>query len=217
MSNSAELGGQRGLLFIVSSPSGAGKTTLCRRLQTEFPELSFSVSVTTRSPRTGEVEGSDYTFVEEERFNEMVARGEFAEWAEVHGNRYGTAWETIRKNVNAGRDVLFDIDWQGATALHSDEEFGSDTVMVFVLPPSIGELARRLRGRGTDVREVVDRRLAKARDELGHFGEYRYLVFNDDLETAYRDLRAIYLAEHCVATRRRSQAQRLLEEARLSP
>ena len=190
----------RGLLFVVSSPSGAGKTTLCRRLIKEFSRLCFSVSFTTRSKRPGEVEGVDYRFVNDLDFDRMVEMGEFAEWAEVHGNRYGTANQTIHDNIAADRDVLFDIDWQGATALRS--KYPEDTVMVFVLPPSMRELSRRLRRRGTDSEDVVKRRLAKATEELGHFGEYQYLVINDDLEAAYQELRAIYVSEHCAQKRR---------------
>lgn len=215
MSNSQHRSGDevhRGLLFVVSSPSGAGKTTLCRRLQGEFPALTFSVSFTTRPKRGNEVDGVDYHFVDGARFEKMVDEDAFAEWAEVHGNRYGTAWETIKANIEAGRDVLFDIDWQGATALK--DKLPADTVMVFVLPPSTAELARRLRSRGTDAPEVVERRLAKAHEELGHYGEYTYLVHNDDLERAYDELRAIYKAEHCASHRRRHLARALIEELR---
>ncbi|PID39384.1 MAG: guanylate kinase [Proteobacteria bacterium] len=214
MSSNQDVRAARGLLFVVSSPSGAGKTTLCRRLQAEFPNLAFSVSVTTRPPRSNEVDGVDYHFVRVERFEEMVQQGEFAEWAEVHGNRYGTAWSTIRENIEAGRDVLFDIDWQGATALRSNKELRSDTVMVFVLPPSMDELARRLRSRGTDASDVVERRLAKAKDELTHYGEYHYLLFNDDVDHAYDDLRAIYRAEQCSAARQTHRAVALIDEMR---
>lgn len=204
---------QRGLLFVLSSPSGAGKTTLCRRLLDEFPDkLCFSVSYTTRPKRPNERHGVDYYFVDEPTFAQMVEREEFAEWAEVHGNRYGTAWSTIRDNVDAGRDVIFDIDYQGAQALHA--KFASDTAMVFVLPPSLEELSRRLRGRGTEAEDVVQRRLKKAKEELEHYGEYQYLVLNDDLDRAYGEVRAIYVAAHCVKHRRSHQAQGLIDEGR---
>lgn len=206
MSNS-----ERGILFVVSSPSGAGKTTLCRRLQQKYQNLRFSISYTTRPKRGNEVNGVDYHFVDREKFDEMVKKKEFAEWAEVHGNFYGTSWATIRENVEKGCDVLFDIDWQGATTLKTSE-FGDDTVMVFVLPPSMDELARRLRSRGTDAKEVVERRLAKAMEELGHFNEYDYLVYNDNIDTAYAELEAIYHAEHCTKRRRRQLGQGLLEQ-----
>ncbi|MBW2730875.1 MAG: guanylate kinase [Deltaproteobacteria bacterium] len=206
--------GKHGLLFVLSSPSGAGKTTLCRRLLDEFPEqLCFSVSTTTRPKRPNERDGVDYYFVDEPTFTRKVEAGDFAEWAEVHGNRYGTAWATIHENVDAGRDVIFDIDYQGAQGLHA--KFASDTAMVFVLPPSLEELAKRLRGRGTDASDVVERRLNKAKEELQHYGEYQYLVLNDDLDQAYAEVRAIYVAAHCVKHRRSRLAQALIEESRL--
>ena len=204
----------RGLLLVVSSPSGAGKTTLCRRLMDEFPGVTFSVSYTTRPRRANEVDGVDYHFVDEGRFQAMVDRQEFAEWARVHDHRYGTARSTIEENLTGGRDLLFDVDWQGATALHT--KYPDDTVMVFVLPPSLGELASRLRRRGTDAREVVERRLAKAKEELGHYGEYQFLLPNDDLDLAYQGLRAIYLAAHLSRERQAFRALELLEEVRSS-
>jgi guanylate kinase len=204
-----ERGIERGLLFVVSSPSGAGKTTLCRRLLGEFSNLTFSVSYTTRPMRPREENGVDYHFVDRETFDRMIKDDEFAEWAEVHGNLYGTSWQSIRDNVDAGRDVIFDIDWQGARAL-SDSE---DTVMVFVLPPSSEELERRLRGRGTDSTEQVERRLAMARQELSHYGEYQYLVVNDDVDRAYEELRSIYVAQHCTINRRGQLARALRAES----
>ena len=202
-----------GLLFVISSPSGAGKTTLCRRLIAEFSRISFSVSFTTRPRRTTELDGVDYYFVSDEIFSEMVARGEFAEWAEVHGNRYGTAWSTIRQCVEAGRDVIFDIDWQGGLALKQSADFGASTVMIFVLPPSMEELARRLRGRGTDAPEVVERRLAMAKAELEHHREYHYVIINDALETAYQELKGVYIASRCEVQRRAAVVTRLLAAA----
>jgi guanylate kinase len=203
-----------GLLLVVSSPSGAGKTTLCRRLMAEFPALTFSVSYTTRPRRPAEVDGVDYHFVDEDRFQSMVDREEFAEWARVHDHRYGTARASIDENLSRNRDLLFDVDWQGATSLHS--KYPDETVMVFVLPPSLEELAARLRRRGTDSPEAVERRLAKAKEELGHYGEYQFLLPNDELEEAYQGLRAIYLAAHLARERQADRALRLLEEVRSS-
>jgi guanylate kinase len=203
---------ERGVLLVVSSPSGAGKTTLCHRLLAEFPRLSFSVSYTTRPKRANEREGVDYHFVDDACFSTMVAAGDFAEWARVHAHRYGTARLTIDENLAAGRDILFDIDWQGATTLRA--RYSDDTVMIFVLPPTLEELAARLRRRGTDAADVVARRLAKAKEELTHFGEYDFLLPNVDLEQAYSNLRAIYLAAHLAQKRQAFRAQRLLEEVR---
>ena len=200
-----------GVLLVVSSPSGAGKTTLCRRLIDEFPRLTFSVSTTTRKRRQGEVDGKDYFFVDDAVFDEMVAEERFAEWALVHGNRYGTSKKTITDNIDAGRDVLFDIDYQGGTRLKSLYE---EAAMVFILPPTMAELARRLRSRGTDAEATVARRLAKAQDELTHFREYDYLVTNDQIDGAYAELRAIYVAAHCTQTKRAKRAVALLDEAR---
>ena len=182
----------RGVLVIVSSPSGAGKTTLTRRLLSDFgPQLEFSVSYTTRAMRPGEVEGRDYHFISPEEFERMVEAGEFAEHAFVHGNRYGTAQGPIEAALSAGRDVIFDVDWQGGAALSA--RWPADSLKIFILPPDLDILASRLRSRATDAPEVIERRLRKAIEELGHFGEYQYLIINDDLDRAYRVLRAIYL------------------------
>src|SRR5215470_1438059 len=177
----------RGLLVIVSSPSGAGKTTLCNRLTRDFPELKFSVSYTTRRPRGGERDGVDYHFVDEDTFKRMVSQNHFAEWAHVHGNRYGTTRAAVA-------DVLFDIDWQGGKQLR--EQFPDDAVMIWVLPPSLDVLEKRLRGRATDSTEVIEARLATAKQELEHFDLYDYIVVNDELERAYQSVRAIYVAAH---------------------
>ena len=178
--------------MIVSSPSGAGKTTLTRRLLEEFgPQLEFSVSYTTRPQRTGEVDGRDYHFVTADEFEAMAQRGEFAEHAFVHGNRYGTAQAPIEAALAAGRDVIFDVDWQGGAALST--RWPDDSLKIFILPPDLATLEARLRTRATDAPEVIERRLRKAIDELGHYGEYQYLIINDELERAYPVLRAIYL------------------------
>jgi guanylate kinase len=183
---------QRGVLVIVSSPSGAGKTTLTKRLLAEFKgQLEFSVSYTTRSMRTGEANGRDYWFVSPEEFEGMVEAHQFAEYAWVHSNRYGTAVAPVEAALSAGRDIIFDVDWQGGAALAA--RWPADCLKIFVLPPDRETLASRLRQRATDAPEIVARRLANAEEELRHFHEYQYLVVNDDLERAYALLRAIYL------------------------
>jgi guanylate kinase len=200
----------RGLLLVISSPSGAGKTTLARRLAGEFP-LGFSVSVTTRRPRAGEVEGKDYCFVSNARFDEMVAAGEFAEWAVVHDNRYGTRIATVEAALREGCDCLFDVDFQGGRQIR--RQWPTDSVLCFILPPSMVELERRLRQRATDAPAVIERRLAMACEELKHYGEYDFLVVNDDLERAYGELRAIYLSAQAARRRREGVARALLDEA----
>ena len=202
----------RGLLVIVSSASGAGKTTLCRRLMAEFPRVRFSVSVTTRRPRPGEQHGVDYEFVDDATFDRMIEVGAFAEWATVHGNRYGTTRAAVAEALDEGRDVLFDIDWQGGQRLK--EQFGDDAVMLWILPPSLEALEERLHRRATDAPEVIERRLAVAKTELEHYNLYDYLVVNDQLSVAYDQVRAVYLAAHLVTRRTKEHAETLL--ARLS-
>ena len=182
---------KRGVLVIVSSPSGAGKTTLTRRLLAEFPDLEFSVSYTTRPIRPGEVEGRDYHFVTPAVFEEMVARGDFAEHAFVHSNRYGTAQAPVEAALAAGRDVIFDVDWQGGAALSA--RWPEDSLKIFILPPDLQVLEQRLRTRATDDPKIIEKRLAKAIEELEHFNEYQHLIVNDDIERAYAVLRALYL------------------------
>ncbi len=177
--------------MIVSSPSGAGKTTLTRRLLSELPQLEFSVSYTTRPIRPGEVDHRDYHFVSPEQFDEMVQRGEFAEHAWVHSNRYGTAQAPVEAALANGRDVIFDVDWQGGAALSA--RWPLDSLKVFILPPDLKTLESRLRQRATDDPKIIDRRLAKAIEELEHYSEYQHLIVNDDLERAYTVLRAVYL------------------------
>jgi guanylate kinase len=181
----------RGVLVIVSSPSGAGKTTLTRRLLQEFPELEFSVSYTTRPIRPGEVDARDYHFVKPEEFEAMVERGEFAEHAFVHSNRYGTAQAPVEAALAAGRDVIFDVDWQGGAALSA--RWPEDSLKIFILPPDLATLEQRLRRRATDDPKIIDKRLAKAIEELEHYNEYAHLIVNDDIERAYAVLRALYL------------------------
>ena len=191
---------RRGLMFVLSSPSGAGKTTLAERLLKNDPKINLSVSATTRPPRPGEVEGEDYYFVTEEKFRAMRDKGEFLEWANVFGNYYGTPRAKVFDQLKLGNDVLFDIDWQGAQQL--DAVAGGDVVKVFILPPSRAELERRLRARNQDPEEVVLKRMAKADAEISHWAEYDYVVINYDLDESEEMLRAILLAERL---RRRRQ------------
>ncbi|MBD5626965.1 MULTISPECIES: guanylate kinase [unclassified Desulfovibrio] len=182
---------RQGIALVLSAPSGAGKTTLVRRLRAEFPAIGYSVSCTTRAPREGEVNGRDYTFLSRPDFERRRAAGEFAEWAEVHGNLYGTPLAPVEAMLAEGRDALFDIDVQGAAQLKLNLEAAT---FVFILPPSLTELERRLRLRGQDDEEVIERRLANARRELREAAWYDALVVNDDLDGAYDRLRAAYLA-----------------------
>ena len=204
----------RGVLVIVSSPSGAGKTTLTRRLLKEFEgQLEFSVSYTTRPMRPGETNGRDYWFVDPEKFQAMVEAGDFAENAWVHSNRYGTARAPIEAALTAGRDVIFDVDWQGGQALSS--RWPQDSLKVFILPPSVEALELRLRQRATDAQNVIEARLRKARDELEHYNEYEHLIVNDDLDRAYAVLRATYLTRRYGTTGRADVPYPLAELAAL--
>jgi len=199
---------ERGLLLVVSSPSGAGKTTLCHRLREEFGNLEFSVSYTTREPRGDEEHGRDYFFVSPGEFESMIARDELAEYALVHGNNYGTSSPQVQEALTRGHDLLFDIDFQGGRQLR--QKFPEDVVSIFVLPPSLGELERRLRSRGTDAPEVIDRRLRVATEEIRHYREYHYVIVNDDLDRAYDALRAVYVAERNRVYRRRGAADAVI-------
>lgn len=189
----APAGGPRGLLLVVSSPSGAGKTTLARRLLAEHPELRFSVSYTTRPRRGREQGGVDYHFVSDAEFDGMVAASAFAEWCVVHGRRYGTSLPTLRTALASGQQILLDIDYQGAKKLR--QEFPEEARLVYILPPSLQVLEERLRTRATDDPAVIEARLHKATEELRHYLLYDYLVFNRELEQAYAELEAIYLLE----------------------
>jgi guanylate kinase len=184
---------RRGVMLVLSSPSGAGKTTLSRKLLEDDPDISLSVSVTTRPARRGEIDGRDYHFINEARFQEMVRRGELLEWAKVFDYCYGTPKQPVDNVLAQGRDVLFDIDWQGTQQLR--EKAASDLVSIFVLPPSIPDLERRLQTRAQDSADVIHARMAKAADEMSHWAEYDYVVINNDIEIAFAELRAILAAE----------------------
>jgi guanylate kinase len=184
---------RRGLLLVLSSPSGAGKTTLSRRLLASDTEIAMSVSVTTRAPRPGEVDGKDYRFVDAARFHAMREAGELLEWAKVFDNFYGTPLGPVEAAIEAGRDVLFDIDWQGAQQLV--EKLPHDLVRVFILPPSARDLEVRLSARGQDSADVVARRMAAASAEISHWPEYDYVIINADLDQSSRDLTSILTAE----------------------
>jgi guanylate kinase len=190
---------RRGLLLVLSSPSGAGKTTLAKRLLAADPGLRMSVSVTTRPPRRGEVDGRDYHFIDAAEFQRLEAAGELLEWAEVHGNRYATPKAAVLAALQAGDDMLFDIDWQGARQIR--ERMGADVASVFILPPDGAALERRLSTRAQDSEEVVRRRLAAAASEIGHWGEYDYVIVNADLDASSAALAAILAAERLKRTR----------------
>ncbi len=185
---------RKGLLLILSSPSGAGKSTLARRLMDWDPTLRFSVSATTRKPREGEVDGKHYYFKTRDDFEAMVTAGEMLEHAEVFGNFYGSPRGPVEAAMAEGRDTLFDIDWQGGQQIRSSA-LGRDVVSIFVLPPSIAELDRRLRARGQDSDEVIAGRMAKSRDEISHWAEYDYVIVNTDIDAAFDQLVTILKAE----------------------
>ena len=185
---------RRGLLLILSSPSGAGKSTLARRLMAWDPTMKFSVSATTRSPRPGEEDGREYFFRSREAFDSMVATGEMLEHAEVFGNLYGSPKAPVEAAMNAGRDTLFDIDWQGGQQIRNSA-LGRDVVSVFVLPPSIAALEQRLRGRAQDSEAVIAARMAKSQSEISHWAEYDYVIVNDEIDKSFNDLVTILQAE----------------------
>ena len=184
---------RRGLMFILSSPSGAGKTTLSRMLLAKDAEIKLSVSATTRAPRPNEVDGVHYHFVSEAEFDRMVEEDDFYEWAHVFGHRYGTPKGKIRAALKEGQDFLFDIDWQGTQQLYQKDQ--QDVVRVFILPPSIDELHRRLKGRATDSTEVINARMERARAEISHWDGYEYVIINDDVNLCFDKVHAILEAE----------------------
>ena len=190
--------GRRGTLFVVSAPSGAGKTTLCREARLVIPDLAYSVSATTRAPRPGEVNGVDFRFVTEREFRTMLQRRELAEWATVHGNLYGTPSKPLETALAAGKDVLLDIDTQGAAQLRQRYP---EAVLVFIVAPSIAELEQRLRERGADGERDIARRLARAREEIKLWRTYDYLIVNRDVKEAMDQLLAVIQAERCRTAR----------------
>ncbi|HVP83535.1 MAG TPA: guanylate kinase [Rhizomicrobium sp.] len=184
---------RRGLMLVLSSPSGAGKTTLSRRLLQSDPAIQMSVSATTRKPRPNEIEGRDYFFINDAEFEKRAVAGGFLEHANVFGHRYGTPKKAVDDILKSGKDVLFDIDWQGTQQLK--QQARDDVVSVFVLPPSHDELERRLRARAQDEEEVVQKRMAKAADEISHWAEYDYIIINDDVMSAQTQLETILASE----------------------
>ena len=184
---------RRGVLLIVASPSGAGKTSLCRRLMADHGGLELSISMTTRGIRPGEVADRDYHFVSPEEFQRGIDEDAFLEWADVHGNRYGSPRAPVDRALSEGRDVLFDIDWQGARQIA--EKCPGDAVRVFILPPSLAELRRRLVTRSQDADDVIERRIQNAKGEIEHCGEFDYVFVNDDFDRSYSELAHIYHAE----------------------
>jgi guanylate kinase len=190
---------RRGVLFVLSSPSGAGKSTIARKLLQDEPELAMSVSATTRPPRPKEVDGVDYHFVDLEEFRRMVAADEFLEWAHVFDHRYGTPRAQVEEKLAAGKDVLFDIDWQGAQQLF--QIAGGDVVRVFIFPPSMTELRTRLERRNTDTAEVIDARMARATNEVSHWDGYDYVLVNDDVERCFAGVKTILAAERLKRSR----------------
>src|ERR1700722_8686767 len=191
---------RRGLMFVLSSPSGAGKTTLSRLLIERMPGLNMSVSATTRPMRPGEVEGRDYLFVDKSKFEQIVKRNEVLEWATVFANRYGTPRAPVEAALSAGQDVLFDIDWQGTQQLR--EKARADVVSVFILPPSATDLEKRLHSRAQDSDEVIRGRMSRATHELSHWAEYDYIVVNHDVDAAFAEVQSILKAERLKRERR---------------
>lgn len=199
---------RRGVLFVLSSPSGAGKSTIARMLLEADTDISMSVSATTRPMRPGEVDGRDYHFVDVEQFRQMVRDDEFIEWAHVFDHRYGTPKGPVHDMLASGKDVLFDIDWQGAQQLY--QKAGGDVVRVFILPPSVEELGRRLAARGTDDAEVIEGRMARAASEISHWDGYDYVLINDDVQACFDQVLTILKAERL----RRSRQTGLIGFAR---
>lgn len=197
-----------GSLFVVSAPSGAGKTSLVKALLKNDPAIRLSVSYTTRAPRPGEVNGVDYHFVSMDDFREMAARGEFLESAEVYGNYYGTSQAWIAGEIAAGRDILLEIDWQGAAQVR---KHFPEAVTLFILPPSIEALRERLSGRGQDSAEVIEKRMAAARDDIGHAAEFEYIIVNDDFDQALLDFLAVVRASRLATVRQTRRLASLFE------
>lgn len=197
---------ESGLLIIISAPSGTGKSTLCRKLISAFPNVRYSVSLTTRAPRRGEVQGKDYFFVSKNEFKQKIKRGELAEWALVHGHYYGTPKNFLKKNLVKGKDVILDIDVRGAMKLKKRYPQG---VFIFLAPPSFSELERRIKGRRSNSEATIKKRLTNARWEMGRIGSYDYLVINDRLVNAFTQVKSIMLAEKSKVKRSKEKIQKL--------
>ena len=198
----------RGILFVVSSPSGGGKGTLIRRVLSQVPNLSYSVSFTTRAPRNGEVDGREYFFVDKEHFEQMVAAGEFLEWAHVHSKLYGTARQQVLREIGEGRDIILEVDVQGAASVRS---LMADSVSIFILPPSFEVLKQRLKARGTDSPEELDLRLRNAHLELKDYSAFQYVILNDDLNRAANQMTAIVHAERARLSRQELKIRRVVD------
>jgi guanylate kinase len=198
------------VVIIISAPSGTGKTSICRSIFRQFPDIRFSVSYTTRAPRPGEVDGRDYHFVTEEMFRDKVQKGEFAEWAENYGHLYGTSRRAVEETRSRGEDLILDVEPRGARAL---KELYPDGVFVFVLPPNLEELEKRLQKRGAENDATRKRRFQKAKDEIREVFWYDYIIVNDRLESAVERLRAVYLAEKCRRERQRPVIDGFIKEA----
>jgi len=198
----------RGILFVVSSPSGGGKGTLIQRVLKQVPNLSYSVSFTTRAPRNGEVDGREYFFVTTEQFEGMVETGEFLEWAHVHSKLYGTSRQQVMREIAAGRDIILEVDVQGAASVRS---LLADSVSIFILPPSFEILKQRLRARGTDTPEELDLRLRNAHLELKDYSAFQYVILNDDLDCAANQMTAIVHAERARLSRQELKIRRVVE------
>ncbi len=185
---------RKGIIFVISSPSGGGKTTIRRKLLEESPELNYSISATSRRPRPGEREGKDYFFISKEEFDEKIKKGEFVEWAEVHGHYYGTPRSSLEEALHSGRDTILDIDVQGALQIKKEYK---KSCLIFLFPPSLKTLASRLKERKTDDEKEIEKRLARAQEEIVFLKEYDYTVVNQEFSQAVKEVKAIITAEHC--------------------
>jgi guanylate kinase len=198
-------GARRGLMLVLSSPSGAGKTTMSKRLLANDPQIGLSVSATTRKPRPGEIDGQDYHFVSNDQFDGLVATGQLLEWAHVFGNRYGTPRAPVESALTEGRDILFDIDWQGTQQLRQSQA-GGDLVSIFLLPPSLEALEERLKTRAADSEDVITQRMSRAANEISHWAEYDYILVNDDPGQCLHEIRSILTTERLRRERQRGLA-----------